>query len=397
MLLYQRGLPCTCAAFSRQLQTLPTALPASWHVSSHGRLSNPFGIISLGSAESSGYFRARIHGERLYVHRVVANAFLGPPPSEDAWQVHHKDGNPSNNSLTNLEYVTGSQNQRHSYASGTRRCSGPTRSKPVMYRALGTKGWARCPSITAAALELGVSQGAVSQACRRQTPLKGYEVCVADLPQPELPGEDWKPMLCPVSGEEVPGRLVSSLGRLRTCVGAISTGYLRRDGYFRSGYSFGSGSRYEYVYRLVACAFLGPPPSPHRSHVNHRDGDKGNNAAFNLEYVTPAENMAHYWRNRTARPEGKSMSSSKPVWSRAYNSCDGWTWHPSITRAAQALGLKSGLVSHCIHSRQRQTGGFEFQAADVVQSLPGEEWRVVDVPALVEEKQKRKQAPLRAA
>ena len=201
-------------------------------------------------------------------------------------------------------------------------------------------------------------------------------------------------MLCPLSGEEVPSRMISSHGRLRMRVGAISTGYLRRDGYFRSGYSFGSGSRYEYVHRLAACAFLGPPPSPHRSHVNHRDGDKGNNAASNLEYVTPAENIAHYWRNRTARPEGKPMSSSKPVWSRSYNSNNDWTWHPSITRAAQVLGLNSGSVSLCIRGRLRKTGALEFRAADVFQSLQGEEWREVDVAALVEEKSKRMQAHL---
>ena len=358
-------------------------------MSSHGRLSNPFGVISLGSAESSGYFKATIHGERLYVHRVVALAFLGPPPSEDAWQVHHKDGNPGNNGSTNLEYVTRSQNVSHSFASGTRRCSGPTRSRPVMYRALGAKEWLRCPSVAAAALELGISQSAVSQACRRKAPLKGYEVCFAELPQPELPGEEWKPMLCPLCGEEVPRRFVSSLGRLRTRFGAISSGYLRRDGYLRSGYSFGSGSRYGYVHRLVACAFLGPPPSSQQSVVNHKDGDKGNNAAFNLEYVTPAENMAHYLENRTARPDGQSRSNSKPVWSRAYDSNEEWTLHPSITGAAQVLGLRGGSVSHCIHGRLRKTGGFEFRAADVFQSLQGEEWREVDVAGLAEEKRKR--------
>lgn len=47
-----------------------------------------------------------------------------------------------------------------------------------------------------------------------------------------------------------------------------------------------------YVHELVALAFLGPRTGE-RVHVNHIDGDKHNNAAANLEYVTHAENMAH--------------------------------------------------------------------------------------------------------
>ena len=52
--------------------------------------------------------------------------------------------------------------------------------------------------------------------------LPGYELCCAELPQPELAREEWKQMLCPVSGQEVAGRTLSSLGRLRMRSGHIS-------------------------------------------------------------------------------------------------------------------------------------------------------------------------------
>lgn len=53
------------------------------------------------------------------VHRLVARAFLGDPPTilADA-QVNHKDGDPQNNAAENLEWCTQSENIRHGLATG---------------------------------------------------------------------------------------------------------------------------------------------------------------------------------------------------------------------------------------------------------------------------------------
>ena len=391
MLLHKQWLRSFPGPLSRQLLTSPTTASRYWQVSSHGRICNPAGAISFGSASPSGYFRVGIRGEYFYVHRVVADAFLGPPLSEEAWQVNHKDGNPGNNHVANLEYVTASENQRHSYATGTRRCSGPMRWKPVMYRAVGSKVWTASSSITAAALELGVSQSAASQACLLQKPLKGYELRATELHEPELSGEEWRPMLCPVSRQEVAGRLVSSLGRLRTCSGLVHNGCMSST-YPFTKYRTSFGFRTETVHRLVALAFLGPPPSSDWLHVNHKDEDKQNNAVSNLEYVTPAENRAHYLKNRRAETGAECRSNSKPVWSRAYNSADEWTWHPSMSSAADTRRVHRRSVSRSLQGKQRRSGGYEFQAVGVMGSIPGEEWREVNLAALVEEKRKRTQA-----
>lgn len=52
----------------------------------------------------------------VQVHRLIAFAFLGTP--KRPLQVNHKDGNPSNNNLSNLEWVTASQNTRHAWRTG---------------------------------------------------------------------------------------------------------------------------------------------------------------------------------------------------------------------------------------------------------------------------------------
>lgn len=48
----------------------------------------------------------------------------------------------------------------------------------------------------------------------------------------------------------------------------------------------------KYVHRLVAEAFLGSPLFKDPE-VNHLDGDKTNNKALNLQWVTTSENMCH--------------------------------------------------------------------------------------------------------
>jgi len=54
------------------------------------------------------------------------------------------------------------------------------------------------------------------------------------------------------------------------------------------------------VHCLVAASFIGIRPDG--AHVNHIDGNKLNNRASNLEYVTPRENCEHSWRMGLSEP-----------------------------------------------------------------------------------------------
>lgn len=198
-----------------------------------------------------------------------------------------------------------------------------------------------------------------------------------------LSGEQWRPMLDPNSGYQVPCRQVSSLGRITNRYGHVSRGYQRESGYCVTQV-FG---RTMLVHRLVASAFLEPQNAPCESQVNHKDLNKGNNAVENLEYVTPAENRAHFLSNGTAI----CASGHRPVWSRRHGSCETWVWYPSMAAAAKALGLNAGSVSKCINGRYQKAGGYEFKPANsqVTRSLPGEVWRDVNVHELLKDRELR--------
>lgn len=366
----------------------PQHVSKRWQVSSLGRCCSTFGIISEGTLSHSGYRKIKIAGFNWLVHRVVKLSFHGPPELDELWQVHHRDGNRANNVLQNLEYVTPSQNQLHAVAcaSTSARQYGQVQAKQVLWRAVGSEEWLRSPSIQVLANQLDICRHTISSSCRRSLPTKGFEFKFQDMDSDQvevtMAGEEWRPMLHPSSGAQVPGRLISSFGRVRW-EGArerVSQGSLCSSGYFKTTLY---GKKVS-VHRLVALAFLGPPADRFQTQVNHKDLDKSNNAVSNLEWVTAAENRAHFHANASM----KRVAGVRPVWSRAYKSTDCWSWHPSIASAAATLGVFPGGISNCILNKTSQYRGFEFRLAEspAMKSLPGEEWRDVDLATLLRDK-----------
>ena len=88
-----------------------------YDVSCYGRvrhnIKNHYRLLG-GSKHKDGYIFVTLHGKQIPLHRIVAKLFHGQDYQEGL-VVNHIDGNKQNNFADNLEWVTQSDNIKHSY------------------------------------------------------------------------------------------------------------------------------------------------------------------------------------------------------------------------------------------------------------------------------------------
>lgn len=99
------------------------------------------------------------------------------------------------------------------------------------------------------------------------------------------------------------------------------------------------------VHRLIAYLFRNPPPNYRELDVDHLDNDHFNNAEYNLEWVTGAEN------NRRARQNGtNNISLSNSV-----------RWNDGEFRNRTAKNISEGqIASVCFSGKRNPRHRFEI-------------------------------------
>lgn len=117
------------------------------------------------------------------------------------------------------------------------------------------------------------------------------------------------------------------------------------------------GARFKLaVHRLVAGAFF-DVPRPDQTCVNHKDSNRQNNRAANLEWCNTSENMLHAARHSLIYQRA-NMPSTHKKWDKlsfelARSAVDRVAAGESIYRVAKDLGVSWGAIAYHVKNRDR--------------------------------------------
>ena len=137
-----------------------------YKVSRNGEIINRYGKLLSQCPNKKGYMRvwlnnSKVKAKQFFVHRLVAEAFI-PNPNNFPY-INHKDENPANNCVGNLEWCDDTYNKRYSHA-----------LKVIQYDVYGNllKRWEAVSDIES---KLGFASTNISKCCKgRIKTINGY-------------------------------------------------------------------------------------------------------------------------------------------------------------------------------------------------------------------------------
>lgn len=157
---------------------------------------------------------------------------------------------------------------------------------------------------------------------------------------------------------------VSNTGRVRRSNSAKDCSMRDRKGYLAVDlYENGERST-KRVHRLVAEAFV--PNPDNKPEVNHIDGNKHNNCASNLEWVTPKENCRHAWDMGLVKPSYGMLGKKNPNAGRKgkpIRIVETGEIFNTLKECEEAIDGNNRHINDCLRGRQHTHRGYHFEYA----------------------------------
>lgn len=165
--------------------------------------------------------------------------------------------------------------------------------------------------------------------------------------------------------------VVDRRGQVRVMPGRLLRHRPRSDGYRAVRLSVRARAQTVSVHRLVAYAFLGPPPSGKHG-VAHWDGDPANNRVENLRWATPVENESDKLRHGTAVM--RVPEEAVAAFLRSDEPAASWARRVGITGSAAAK-MRRGTRRQSVSGPRSGPHGYRYGEASPNAKLTAEQAR----------------------